>query len=164
REDFLDILRYAAARHIRVIPEIATPGHARAAIKSMDARYAKYMAQGDTAAAKQFLLRDLDDKSVYRSVQHWNDNVINVALPSTYSFLEKVTDELINMYKEAGAPLETIHFGGDEVPAGVWEQSPVALDLVAKAHAPNIDELWHYYFSRVNKMLASRGLYLSGWE
>jgi len=164
REDFLDILRYAAARHIRVIPEIETPGHARAAIKSMDARYAKYMAQGDTAAAKQFLLRDLDDKSVYRSVQHWNDNVINVALPSTYSFLEKVTDELINMYKEAGAPLETIHFGGDEVPAGVWEQSPVALDLVAKAHAPNIDELWHYYFSRVNKMLASRGLYLSGWE
>lgn len=164
RTDFLDILRYATARHIHVIPEIETPGHARAAIKSMDARYAKYIAQGDTAAAEQYLLRDLDDKSEYRSVQHFDDNVMNVALPSTYAFLEKVTDELIKMYQEAEAPLQTIHFGGDEVPAGVWEKSPAALELVANSDVPNIDELWHYYFSRINDLLESRGLYLSGWE
>src|SRR3546814_5536569 len=101
---------------IRVIPEIETPGHARAAIKSMDARYRAFMAEGDSAAARQYLLRDLDDQSKYRSIQNWDDNVINVALPSTYAFLEKVVDELIAMHKEAGAPLQTIHFGGDEVP------------------------------------------------
>ncbi|WP_257658304.1 family 20 glycosylhydrolase [Parapedobacter lycopersici] len=164
RSEFIDILRYATARHIRVIPEIETPGHARAAIKSMDARYARYMAKGDTAAAKQYLLRDLDDRSEYRSVQHWNDNVINVALPSTYAFLEKVTDELMAMYTEAGAPLQTIHFGGDEVPAGVWEKSPAARQLIAGSDVKNIDELWHYYFGHINRMLKSRGLYLSGWE
>src|SRR5690606_17592867 len=39
RDEFIDILRYAKARHIKVIPELNFPGHARAAIKSMEARY-----------------------------------------------------------------------------------------------------------------------------
>ncbi|SKB75176.1 hexosaminidase [Parapedobacter luteus] len=165
RADYIELLQYATARHIRVIPEIETPGHARAAIKSMDARYARYLAQGDSAAARQYLLRDLDDQSEYRSVQDWNDNVINVALPSTYAFLEKVVDEVIAMYQEAGAPLETIHFGGDEVPNGVWERSPAARRLLAsETSIPHINDLWYYFFNRVNKLVKARGLYLSGWE
>lgn len=43
REEFIDLLRYAAQRHVRVIPEIESPGHARAAIVSMKARYHKYV-------------------------------------------------------------------------------------------------------------------------
>lgn len=43
REEFIDLLRYAAQRHVRVIPEIESPGHARAAIVSMKARYHKYI-------------------------------------------------------------------------------------------------------------------------
>ncbi|MGK6351648.1 family 20 glycosylhydrolase [Parapedobacter sp. DT-150] len=165
RADYVELLKYAAERHIRVIPEIETPGHARAAIKSMDARYAKYLAKGDSTAARQYLLRDVEDQSVYRSVQNWNDNVINVALPSTYAFLEKVVDELIAMHKEAGAPLQTIHFGGDEVPNGVWEKSPAVRRLLAaEADIAHTDDLWYYFFNRINKALTSRGLYLSGWE
>lgn len=165
RADYIELLKYAAVRHMRVIPEIETPGHARAAIKSMDARYARFMAAGDTAAARQYLLRDREDQSVYRSIQHWDDNVINVALPSTYAFLEKVVDELIAMHAEAEAPLATIHFGGDEVPNGVWERSPAVHRLLAAdASIPHVDDLWHYYFTRIDRMLKSRGLYLSGWE
>lgn len=165
KEDFKEILRYAAARHIRIIPEIETPGHARAAIKAMDKRYQTYLAKGDKAAAEQYLLRHLEDKSVYRSVQKWNDNVIDVALPSVYNFLETVTDDIIEMYKEAGAPLETIHFGGDEVPKGVWEQSPAFNAL--KQNDSNIKtttDLWDDYFGKVSAMLKKKGLYLSGWE
>jgi len=165
RADYIELLEYATVRHIRIIPEIETPGHARAAIKSMDARYARFMASGDSVAARQYLLRDLEDQSVYRSVQNWDDNVINVALPSTYVFLEKVVDEIRAMYREAGAPLETIHFGGDEVPNGVWERSPAVHRLLAaEPGIPHIDDLWHYYFTRINDLLKSRGLYLSGWE
>src|SRR5690606_12329610 len=120
---------------------------------------------GDTAAARQYLLRDLDDQSEYRSIQNWDDNIINVALPSTYAFLEKVVDELIAMHKEAGAPLPTIHFGGDEVPNGVWEKSPAVHQLMATTPGiAHVDDLWPYFFSRVNDILQSRGLYLSGWE
>jgi hexosaminidase len=165
RADYIDILKYAKQRHIKVIPEIETPGHARAAIKSMDARYQKYIKAGDKTKAEEYLLRDLQDKSVYRSVQGWNDNVINVALPSTYHFLEKVTDEMISMYKDAGADLETVHFGGDEVPAGVWTQSDAARQVMARETAvKNTDELWAYYFSKINDLLKKRNLYLTGWE
>ncbi|MGV3764374.1 family 20 glycosylhydrolase [Parapedobacter sp.] len=165
RSDYIELLRYATKRHIRVIPEIETPGHARAAIKSMDARYRAFMAKEDTTAATQYLLRDLNDQSEYRSIQNWDDNIINVALPSTYTFLEKVVDELIAMHKEAGAPLQTIHFGGDEVPNGVWEKSPAVHRLMASTPGvAQVDDLWYYFFNRVSDLLQSRGLYLSGWE
>ncbi|PVY42331.1 family 20 glycosylhydrolase [Pontibacter virosus] len=165
KADYIEILKYATERHIKVIPEIETPGHARAAIKSMDARYARLMQEGKPEEAKRYLLRDLNDKSEYRSVQNWNDNVIDVALPSTYTFLEKVVDEMLAMYKEAGAPIQTIHMGGDEVPAGVWEKSPaVQALLAANPKVKSKDDLWDYFFGKVNDMLAARKLYLSGWE
>lgn len=165
RQDYIDILKYATDRHIRVIPELETPGHARAAIKSMDARYARLMKAGKKEEAERYLLRDLTDQSEYRSVQNWNDNVIDVALPSTYAFLEKVTDELLAMYKEAGAPLHMIHFGGDEVPAGVWEMSPAAQALIANNPAvEKTEDLWYYFFGNIRDMLRKKGLQLYGWE
>ncbi|GAA4313287.1 family 20 glycosylhydrolase [Nibribacter koreensis] len=165
KEDFIEILKYAKARHIKVIPEIETPGHARAAIKAMDARYYRLLNEGKKTEAEQYLLRDLNDKSVYRSVQYWNDNVMDVSMPSTYRFLEKVTDEVLAMYKEAGAPIQTIHFGGDEVPKGVWEKSPSVQALMKKdASIKEIDDLWYYFFNKLNAMLKARKMYLSGWE
>ncbi|RVU02410.1 beta-N-acetylhexosaminidase [Mucilaginibacter limnophilus] len=164
-QDYIEILKYATARHIKIIPEIETPGHARAAIKSMNARYERLMKEGKKAEAEEYLLRDLNDKSEYRSVQGFSDNVINPAVPSVYRFFEKVTDELIAMYKTAGAPLQTIHFGGDEVPGGVWEKSPAVKELIKQdTSVKNVDEIWHYYFANINAMLKSKGLYLSGWE
>ncbi|AMM52718.1 beta-N-acetylhexosaminidase [Rufibacter sp. DG15C] len=165
KADFIEILKYAKARHIKVIPEIETPGHARAAIKAMDARYYRLLKEGKKTEAEQYLLRDLNDKSVYRSVQYWNDNVMDVSMPSTYRFLEKVTDEVLAMYKEAGAPIQTIHFGGDEVPKGVWEKSPSVQALMKKdASIKEIDDLWYYFFNKLNAMVKARKLYLSGWE
>jgi hexosaminidase len=165
KTDFVDILRYARDRHIRVIPEVETPGHARAAIKAMDARYEQLLQAGKKEEASRYLLRDLDDASVYRSVQKWDDNVMNVALPSTYAFIETVVDEIRAMYREAGAPLHTIHLGGDEVPAGVWQKSPAVAALMKKDRGvKTVDDLWFYYYGKVNKILKARSLYLSGWE
>ena len=165
RADFIQILKYARDRNIKVIPEIETPGHARAAIKAMDARYDRLMIAGQPAEAAKYLLRDRDDQSQYRSVQNWNDNIINVAMPSVYTFLETVVDEVRSMYEEAGAPLTTIHMGGDEVPAGVWEKSPVVQSLMAQDERfTSVDDLWYYYYRKVNDMLRERKLLLSGWE
>ncbi|MDR6940242.1 family 20 glycosylhydrolase [Mucilaginibacter pocheonensis] len=165
RADYIEILKFAAERHITVIPEIETPGHARAAIKAMDARYDRLIAEGKKAEAEKYLLRDLNDKSEYRSVQYWNDNVIDVSLPSTYNFVETVVNDVAAIYKEAGAPLQTIHFGGDEVPPHVWEKSPAYLAL--KAGHPEIqgtNDLWYYFYGRVNDILKAKDLRLSGWE
>jgi len=165
RADYIEILKYATARHIRVIPEIETPGHARASIKSMDVRYRRLMAEGKPAEAQKYLLHDLKDSSVYNSVQYWNDNVIDVSLPSTYNFFETVINDIVGIYKEAGAPLATIHFGGDEVPAHVWEKSPAYLYL--KSNHPeikNTGDMWYYFYGRINDLLKVRGLTLAGWE
>lgn len=165
REDFIEILQYADALHIRVIPEIDTPGHARAAVKAMEARYERYMAQGDSVAAWQYLLSDPQDASTYRSAQAWTDNVMNVAMPSVYTFMGKVFDEVLSMYQDAGVYLETIHIGGDEVPNGVWTASPIVDEfLAANPAVPNVDELWYYYLDRIDQLLTERGMYLYGWE
>ncbi len=164
RADYLEILRYARQRHIKVIPEVEMPGHARAAIKSMDARYARLMKEGKAAEAAEYRLSDPEDKSQYRSVQEWKDNVMNVALPSTYKFLEKVVDELVAMHREAGAPLDIIHMGGDETPAGVWERSPACSTLIAREKLGGVDDLWYYFYDRVAKIVNQRGLQLYGWE
>ncbi|HEY4197085.1 MAG TPA: family 20 glycosylhydrolase [Mucilaginibacter sp.] len=165
KADYVEILKYATERHITVLTEIETPGHARAAIKAMNARYAKLMTQGKKQEAEQYLLYDPNDQSDYSSNQFWKDNIMDVSLPSTYNFIETVTNDIIAMYKEAGAPLKAIHFGGDEVPAHVWEKSPAYLTL--KASHPEIqspNDLWYYFYGRVNQILKSKGLNLNGWE
>lgn len=162
--DFIEILKYARQRHIEIVPEIETPGHARAAIKAMDARYRNYMVKGMKDEAEEYLLSDLKDSSVYRSAQYWNDNVICVAQPSVYRFLETITNSLQAMYQSAGIPLKTIHFGGDEVPQGVWEKSPLCLALMKQEKMKSTADLWSYYIGKLHQMLKPKGIVLSGWE
>lgn len=165
KEEFIQILKYAKQRHIDVIPEIETPGHARAAVASMTTRYNRLMKEGKKEEAEKYLLYHPLDSSKYRSVQRWYRNVIDVALPSTYTFLEKVVDEISAMYKEADAPLYTIHFGGDEVPRGVWTGSPAVHQLMKTNKAvKNINDLWYYFYGNINTLLKKKGLYLYGWE
>jgi len=165
RADYIEILKYAQARHIAVLPEIETPGHARAAVKAMLTRYNRLIAQGKKEEAEKYLLCDPNDKSVYSSAQAWSDNVIDVSLPSTYNFVTTVVDGIKGIYQEAGVPLTTIHFGGDEVPRGVWEKSPSYLSF--KATHPEIQsagDMWYYYYGRVDEILKAKGLKLAGWE
>jgi hexosaminidase len=163
--DFVGILKYATQRHILIVPEIESPGHARAAIKAMDARYNRFMKLGQQGEAEKYLLHDLNDTSRYVSVQYYNDNVVDVSMPSTYRFITVVTGALVKMYRTAGAPLQTIHFGGDEVPAGAWLGSPAFHQLMKRdTGIRSVDALWPYYYKRVDSLLASRKLYLTAWE
>lgn len=165
RETFIDILKYAHRRHVSVIPEINVPGHARAAIVAMKARYEKYMAEGNPDKANQYLLHEPEDESQYSSVQNWDDNVVNICQPSTYRFMHTVVDEIIDMYDEAGVPLEKIHVGGDEVPHGAWQKSPACEQLIRRSETVNsVDELSDHFFRRLNKMLSKHDLEMAGWE
>lgn len=166
KSDFVEILKFAAERHIEVIPEIDMPGHSRAAIKSMEARYHRLKKQGDEAAARQYLLSDLADKSSYITVQNYTDNSVNVCMDSSYAFIDKVVYELSQMYREAGLKLSTYHLGGDEVGAGSWQGSPACQALIAKGlpAVAGVADLKPYFVSRVAAMLEQRQLALGGWE
>ena len=164
-DEFVEILRYAHARHINIIPAVNFPGHARAAIKAMEARYERFMAKGDEEAANEFRLIDPDDTSEYLSPQRFTDNVVNVARESAYRFYETVIDAIVDIYEEAGVPLEIFHTGGDEVPEGVWTQSPMIDELLEDM--PEVTDpknLQAYFFRRANDKLRERNLKNGGWE
>lgn len=163
REEFIDLLKYAAERHVRIVPEIESPGHARAAIVSMKARYNKYF-ETDPGKATEYMLSEPEDTSRYVSVQYYTDNVMNVALPSTYRFMEKVIQELNAMYQEAGLSLFTVHLGGDEVPRGVWMGSPKCQELMKKKGMTKAHDLSEYFITQMADVMQKNGLKFSGWQ
>lgn len=164
-DEFIEILRYAHSRHIKIIPSVNLPAHARAAIKSMEARYERFMALGDEEAANEFRLIDPDETSEYISAQRFQDNVVNVARESVYHFFETVVDGILDIYEEAGVPVDIFHTGGDEVPEGVWTQSPMIDDLMEtlpEINDPKNMQAWFY--KRANNILRERNLKNGGWE
>jgi hexosaminidase len=165
KADFIEILRYATERHIKVIPEVNFPGHALAAIKSMEARYDRLMKEGKEKEANEYRLIDPEDKSVYLSAQAYKNNVVDISRESTYHFYEKVVDEIAKLYKEAGLTLDTFHTGGDEVAEGVWTKSPnVAKLMQAQPQIKEYRNLQTYFFGRLLPLLEKRKLKVHGWE
>ncbi|MGR5285121.1 beta-N-acetylhexosaminidase [Vibrio maritimus] len=142
KQQIKEVVEYAKAREITVIPEIDIPGHARALIMALP-----------------HLLREADDKSEYVSIQQYQDNVLNPGLPGTYQVLETILDEVCELF-----PSQVIHLGGDEVPKHVWEKSPAC---IAKAQAMGLDDvrlLEGHLISHLEQYLAQKGRNISVWE
>lgn len=72
-------------------------------------------------------LIDREDKSAYRGIQYYTDNVLSPALPGTYQFIDRVLEEVAALF-----PSPWVHIGGDEVPEGVWLNSPKCQALMAE--------------------------------
>jgi len=158
--DYEDILRFASKHHIQVIPSLDMPGHSRAAIKAMEARYYSLMEKSDEVAAKQYLLSDFSDKTQYRSIQNYSDNTLNVCIESTYTFIDKVLDELKAMHQQANHPLELYHIGADET-AGAWVDSPACEPLIAQQGKQHLGA---HFIERIAAMVANKGISVGGWN
>lgn len=137
-----EVLAFAEDRGITVIPEIDIPGHCRAAIKSLPE-----------------LLHDPEDKSQYHSIQHYNDNILSPALPGTYEFLDKVLEEVAELF-----PSKWVHIGADEVPEGVWIESPSCQKLMAKHGYQSAKELQGHLLRHAEQKLRTLGKRMVGWE
>ncbi len=142
QKDIREIVAYAKARSIEILPEIDIPGHAKAAIVA----YPK-------------LLQDPKDKSRYRSVQKVSNNTINPGRESSYIFLENVISEVSRLF-----PFGYIHLGGDEVPKGAWKKSPAVQKLMQKKGLKNTKEVQNYFFTRLDKILAKYHRKMIAWQ
>ncbi|APX66914.1 family 20 glycosylhydrolase [Sphingomonas sp. gentR] len=160
--DYAEILRAAAARQIDVIPSFDMPGHSRAAIRSMEVRYQRLMAKGDRAGAERFRLVEPGDTTRYSSVQHYDDNTLNVCISSTYRFIETVIDDIAALHKAAGVPLTTYHIGADET-AGAWVESPACKVMMGQTGLQP-KQLGAYFIERISADLAKRGIAAAGWS
>lgn len=163
RAQFIALLQYAAERHVTIIPEVESPGHSRAAIVATKARYNKYIKTDETKAT-EYLLSDSEDVSKYESAQSYTDNVMNVAMPSTYTFMKKVISEIHKMYQEAEVPLTAIHIGGDEVPSGAWLGSPICQKFMEEKGMKTAHELFEYFNLQVTEYLQTLNIPFNGWQ
>ena len=107
-----EIVALAGRLGIEVVPEIDVPGHCYAMLQAMPR------------------LRDPDETGRYFSVQGFPNNCLNPAREETYTVLEAIFDELIDLF-----PFKTIHIGADEVPLGAWSGSPQALAMLRETAA-----------------------------
>ncbi len=187
KADYVEILKYANARNIEVIPEIDMPAHARAAVISMEARFERLMEEGKEAEANEYRLMDPQDTSNVTTVQFYDkQSFINPCMESSVRFVDKVISEVAAMHQEAGAPLNTWHFGGDEAKniklgAGFqdvnaadkvsWKgtinlseqdkpfaQSPQCQALIADGSVSDFAHLPSHFAEQVSKMVASKGI------
>lgn len=154
QEEAREIVRYAAERHITVIPEIDMPGHMLAAL-------AAYPELGNGTGP-------------YKVAEYWGvfEQVL-APKEETFQFLEDVLTEVIDIF-----PSEYIHIGGDEAPKKEWKESAQAQEVIkrlglkddtepsaidGRKHSKE-EKLQSYFISRVEKFLNGKGRQIIGWD
>ena len=165
KDEFIEILKYAKKRNVDVLPQISFPSHARAAIKSMEARYKNYILKNDEVSANKYLLNDFKDQSEYRSAQLYDDNVICICQESSYTFFEKIVEEVKKMYDEANLEMNIFNIGADEVPNGAWQKSPICKKFISEnKEIQNINDLYNFNLYKLNNILNKYGAKMAGWD
>ncbi|MFJ3593757.1 beta-N-acetylhexosaminidase [Streptomyces sp. NPDC090231] len=147
QDDIREIVAYAAARHIRVVPEIDIPGHSQATITA-------YPELGNTDVVDTAALTVWDDWGV----------APNVLAPTeqTLRFFEGVFEEVLELFPAATSPF--IHVGGDECPKDQWKRSPAAQARIKELGLADEDELQSWFIRHFDSWLTARGRRLIGWD
>ncbi|MBQ9223688.1 MAG: beta-N-acetylhexosaminidase [Prevotella sp.] len=147
QEEAKEIVRYAAERYIKVIPEIDMPGHMLAALHA-------YPELGCTGGP-------------YEVCPLWGvfDDILCAGNPKVYDFVKGVLDEICEIF-----PSEIVHIGGDEAPRTRWQQCAKCQEMIRKqglkadAKYPAEAKLQGYFTSVVEDYLASKGKRILGWD
>ncbi len=140
QDEIRDIVRYAAARYITIVPEIEMPGHAQAAI-------AAYPQLG--VSGKRPLVSP--DWGVHTYLYNVDD--------STFTFLENVLSEVMGLF-----PGPYIHIGGDEAAKDQWQASAQVQRRMRELGIGSESALQGYFTARIGRFLAAHGRRLIGWD
>ncbi len=154
-DDIRELVKYAADRFVNILPEVDVPGHSLAAIAS-------YPELSCTPDAKNYQVRSGEKIMEWPPSGHFYGIVDNTLCPANekvYEFLDKVFGEVASLF-----PFEFIHMGGDETARNFWEKMPEIKALMKKENLKNLDEVQSYFVKRVEKIVASKGKKLIGWD
>jgi hexosaminidase len=136
-----EIVRYAAERHILVVPEVDVPAHCRA----VTVAYPELLCAGDPYK--------------FKSVQDVPANVLCPSQEKTYEFLDGVFGELAQLF-----PGPYLHAGGDERPVGPWEQCERCLKRMKEEHLADGKVLQDRFLKRVQGIYRAHGKRMIGWD
>lgn len=138
--DVKDIVAYAAARHITVVPEIDMPGHAQAAV-------AAYPDIGVTGERPPVSINWGVNAYLFNVDEH------------TIRFLHNVLDEVMELF-----PSTFIHVGGDEAIKDQWQASPEVQARMRSLGIKDEKALQSWFIERMGQYLAQHGRRLIGWD
>ena len=141
KDQVRDVVAYAAARHITVVPEIEMPGHATAAIAS-------YPELGSSPTPPK---SPSPDWGILYSLYNTDD--------ATFTFLENVLDEVMELF-----PSRYIHVGGDEALKDEWAANPKIQAKRKELGLASDDKLQGWFTARIGAYLEKRGRRLIGWD
>jgi hexosaminidase len=140
QEQIKEVVAYAQARYVNVIPEIELPGHSQAAI-------AAYPEFGCAATPPEVATTWGVFKDIYCPKEE------------TFKFLEDVLTEVVALF-----PGPYVHVGGDEAPKDRWKESAVAQEVIKREGLKDEHELQSYFIRRIEKFLNAKGKRLIGWD
>jgi hexosaminidase len=140
QEDVREIVAYAAARHVNVVPEIEMPGHVQAAI----AAYPWLGVTGDS----------LDVWTLWGV----SENILNPT-DSTVAFMQDVLTEVLELF-----PGRFIHVGGDEAPKTQWKASPTVQARIRALGLKDEHEMQSWFIRQMDEFLTKKGRRLIGWD
>ena len=136
-----EVVAYAAARHVTIVPEIEMPGHAHAAIVA-------YPELGSASAAPN---ATSGDWGVFPYLYNVNE--------ATFAFLDDVLAEVVALF-----PGRYVHVGGDEAVKDQWKSDPAVQARMKDLHIASEAALQGWFISRVEQMLKAKGRRLIGWD
>jgi len=140
QEQVRDIVAYATARHITIVPEIEMPGHAQAAI----AAYPQFGVTGTAPPVSP-------DWGVHPYLYNVDDG--------TFTFLENVLTEVMALF-----PGQYIHVGGDEAVKDQWQASKIVQDRRLKLGLKDDMALQSWFIGRIERFLNAHQRKLIGWD
>jgi hexosaminidase len=155
QDDIKELVQYAKDRFVNILPEIDVPGHSLAAVVS-------YPELSCTPGAEKYAVRSGEP------IMDWShgappialvDNTLCPANEKVYEFLDKVITQVAQLF-----PFEYIHMGGDEAPHNMWEKSDQVKALMQKEGLKTMEEVQAYFTRRVEKIVASKGKKMIGWD
>ncbi len=136
QDQLRDLIQYAAARHIEIIPEIDMPGHMMAAISTYP---------------------ELTDGKI-----GWGELFSTPICPckeGVYTFIENILDEVAAIF-----PSRYIHIGADEVDKITWKESELCKKLMQEENITDVEKLQSYFVHRVQDIARSKGKEIIVWD
>ncbi len=159
QDQIRDVVAYASARYITIIPEIEMPGHGSAAIAAYP--WLSCFPDEKTNIPDSILSDDgkkANGKIVY---EKWGvaEDVFCAGKDSVFQFLQDVIDEVVLLF-----PSKYIHVGGDECPKTNWKRCPLCQKRIHDLGLKDEHELQSYFIQRMEKYINSKGKTLIGWD
>ncbi|MFY9153931.1 MAG: beta-N-acetylhexosaminidase [Prolixibacteraceae bacterium] len=136
-----EIIRYAAERHITIVPEIEIPGHASAAIAAYP------------------WLGSLNKQIKVPGTFGVHYEVFNITDSKVETFLKDVLDEIIALF-----PSPVIHIGGDEVKYDQWKNSPQVNDFMKANNIASYADLQVWFTNKISIYIGEKGRRMMGWN